>query len=101
MGVLELHASRSALVVLDLQNYNVHPDGYWNRAAPGSAERAESMIEGTVSALRAARAAGLTVIHVANSWREGHPDVNQHAPWMSAAKHANRSIDGSWAVEFF
>jgi nicotinamidase-related amidase len=52
-------------------------------------------------ALRAARAAGLTVIHVANSWREGHPDVNQHAPWMSAAKQANRSIDGSWAVEFF
>lgn len=29
MGVsLELDPSRTALVVLDLQNYNVHPDGY-------------------------------------------------------------------------
>jgi len=38
---------------------------------------------------------------VANSWREGHPDVNLHAPWMREAKEANRSIDGSWGVEFF
>jgi len=98
---LEIDPARTALVLLDLQNYNVHPDGYWNQATPGAARLAEPMIEGTVRALDVARAAGITVIHVANSWREGHPDVNVHAPWMRDAREANRSIDGSWGVEFF
>ena len=98
---LQLDPARTALVLLDLQNYNVHPDGYWNQATPGAARLAEPMIEGTVRALDVARAAGITVIHVANSWREGHPDVNVHAPWMRDAREANRSIDGSWGVEFF
>ena len=101
VGHLEIDPVRTALVLLDLQNYNVHPDGYWNQAMPGAAKLAEPMIEGTVRALETARAAGITVIHVANSWREGHPDVNLHAPWMREAKEANRSIDGSWGVEFF
>jgi len=101
VGHLEIDPVRTALVLLDLQNYNVHPDGYWNQAMPGAAKLAEPMIEGTVRALETARTAGITVIHVANSWREGHPDVNLHAPWMREAKEANRSIDGSWGVEFF
>jgi nicotinamidase-related amidase len=98
---LEIDPARTALVLLDLQNYNVHPDGYWNKTTPGAAKIAEPMIEGTVRALEVARAAGIPVIHVANSWREGHPDVNLHAPWMRDAKEANRTIDGTWGVEFF
>jgi nicotinamidase-related amidase len=98
---LQLDPARTALVLLDLQNYNVHPDGYWNQAMPRAAEAAEPMIQGTVRALDAARGAGIAVIHVANSWREGHPDVNLHAPWMWDAKEANRSTDGGWGVEFF
>ena len=98
---LQLDPARTALVLLDLQNYNVHPDGYWNRATPGAAEIAVPMIEGTVRALDAARSNGIAVIHVANSWRRGHPDVNLHAPWMREAKEANRSTDDSWGVEFF
>jgi nicotinamidase-related amidase len=101
MNRLEIDSARTALVLLDLQNYNVHPDGYWNQATPGAAELAEPMIEGTIRALDVARAAGIAVIHVANSWREGHPDANIHAPWMRDAKAVNRSIDGTWGVEFF
>jgi nicotinamidase-related amidase len=98
---LQLDPARTALVLLDLQNYNVHPEGYWNQTMPGTAEAAEPMIDGTVRALDVARGAGIAVIHVANSWREGHPDVNLHAPWMREAKEANRTTDGSWGVEFF
>jgi ureidoacrylate peracid hydrolase len=97
----EIDPGRTALVLLDLQNYNVHPNGYWNLATPGAAKLAEPMIEGTVRALDVARGAGIAVIHAANSWREGLPDVNVNAPWMQEAKEANRSIDGSWGVEFF
>lgn len=35
---LQIETARTALVLLDYQNYNVHPDGYWAKAIPGSAE---------------------------------------------------------------
>ncbi len=40
------------------------------------------------------------VIHVQNAWRQGHPDVNPHAPWQADAKAAERSIEGTWQTEF-
>ena len=98
---LDLDLRRSALVLLDYQNYNVHPEGYWSKASPGSAERAAPAVERTTQALAAARAAGLTVIHVANAWREGHPDVNPHTPWQAEARADGRSTEGSWGIEFY
>lgn len=101
MSTLELDIGRSALVLLDYQNYGVHPDGYWAKAMPGSAERAVPALERTERALAAARAAGLTVIHVQNAWREGHPDINPYTPWQADAKAAGRSTEGTWGIEFF
>lgn len=101
MTMLELDTRRSALILLDYQNYNVHPDGYWAKAMPGSAERAAPAVERTTRALAAARAAGLTIIHVANAWREGHPDINPYTPWQADARSAGRSTEGSWGIEFY
>jgi len=67
MSTLDLDVGRSALVLLDYQNYNVHPDGYWSKATPGSAERAAPAVERTRRVLEAARAAGIIVIHVQNA----------------------------------
>jgi nicotinamidase-related amidase len=100
MSVLDLDVGRSALVLLDYQNYNVHPDGYWSKATPGSAERAAPAVERTRRALEAARGAGMMVVHVQNAWREGHPDINPGTPWQADAKSAGRSTEGSWGVEF-
>ena len=97
---LQIDPSRTALVLLDYQNYNVHPDGYWAKAAPGSAERAAPAVARTVEVLAAARRAGIQVIHVQNAWREGHPDVNPHTPWQADAKAAGRSTEGTWGIEF-
>lgn len=44
-------------MLLDYQNYNIHPDGYWSRAMPGSVERAVPALQRTERALAAARAA--------------------------------------------
>ena len=101
MSALDLDTGRTALVLLDYQNYNVHPAGYWSKAAPGSAERAAPAVERTRRVLEAARAAGLMVVHVQNAWREGHPDINQYTPWQVDAKSAGRSTEGSWGIEFF
>lgn len=75
-----LDLDRTALVLLDYQNYNVHPDGYWASATPGLVERVAPALERTGEALAAARSARLCVVHVQNAWREGHPDINPHTP---------------------
>lgn len=97
---VQFDPARTALVLLDYQNYNVHPDGYWAQAVPGSAERAAPAVTRTVEVLTAARNAGITVVHVQNAWRDGHPDVNPHTPWQADAKAAGRSTEDTWGIEF-
>jgi len=97
---LEIDPARAALLLLDYQNYNVHPEGYWARAVPGSAERAAPAVARTAEVLAAARRTTITVIHVQNAWREGHPDVNPYTPWQADAKAAGRSTEGTWGIEF-
>jgi len=97
---LDLQSDRTALLVLDLQNYGVHPEGYWMTEMPEVARIAPSLAR-TVDALDAARTARIAIVHVGNVWREGHPDVNAHAPWMQEAKTAGRSVEDTWGTEFF
>ena len=98
---LELEPDRLALVLLDLQNYGVHPDGYWMLRMPEGVDRITPSIARTVDALEVARAAGIAIMHVGNAWREGHPDINAYAPWMREAKDAGRSVEDTWGTEFF
>jgi nicotinamidase-related amidase len=101
VSYLTVDVARTALVLLDLQNYNVHPDGYWASVSPGLVERVAPSLERTVEALAAARAAAMAVIHVHNAWREGHPDINPHTPWQADARAVGRSTEGTWGVEAF
>ena len=98
---LDLDLERTALIILDLQNYGVHPEGYWMSQMPEGVERIAPSIARTVDALEASRAARIAIVHVGNAWREGHPDINQHVPWMQEAKAAGRSVEDTWGVEFY
>lgn len=98
---LQLDVDRTALVLLDLQNYTVHPDGYWMSQRPEAVERLAPSLTRTAEAFKAAREAPIAIVHVGNAWRDGHPDINPHAPWMVAAKEAGRSTEGTWGVEFY
>jgi len=97
--MLQINPARAALLLLDYQNYGLHPDGYWERASPGTAERAAPAVARTAEVLAAARQAGITVIHVQNAWRDGHPDVNPYTPWQADAKAVGRSTEGTWGIE--
>ena len=97
---LQIDPARTALVLLDYQNYGLHPDGYWPQAMPGFAERTAPAVARTAEVLAAARSAGITVVHVQNAWRDGHQDVNPHTPWQADAKTAGRSTEGTWGIEF-
>jgi nicotinamidase-related amidase/predicted ester cyclase len=96
-----LEKARSALLVMDFQNYNVDPQGYWALQAPGWPARASGAIVNAARVLTAARKATLPVIHIGNAWREGHPEANLSAPWQAAARAANRSVERTWAVDFY
>ena len=98
---LYLEPDRTALVLVDLQNYGVHPQGYWMSRMPEGVDRIAPSIARTVEALEAARAAGIAIVHVGNAWRDGHPDINPHAPWMREAEAAKRSVEDTWGIEFF
>lgn len=68
---------------------------------PEGVERTAPSLARTVEALDAARAAQVAIVHVGNAWRDGHPDVNRHAPWMRDAKAAGRSVQDTWGTEFY
>ncbi len=97
----DFNRTRSALLVIDYQNYGVHPEGYWAKRLPEWAAQlaASSAVENTARALAAARSKGLRVIHIGAAWREGSPDMNVSAP--GGASYRDRSIEGTWGADFY
>jgi nicotinamidase-related amidase len=95
-----LDFSRVALLVLDFQNYGIHPEGYWAKHGepdwPGIARPA---VERTARVLEAARRRRLLVIHVGVAWRESRPEMNLAAPIFARAP--DRSVEGTWESEFY
>src|SRR3989304_2479480 len=64
---LDLDLERTALIILDLQNYGVHPEGYWMSQMPEGVERIAPSIARTVDALEAARAARVATVRGGNA----------------------------------
>jgi nicotinamidase-related amidase len=90
---------RAALLLLDFQNYGIHPDGYWAKhGEPDWPAVARPAMENAARVLAAARQAGLLVVHVGVAWREGNPEANLSAPLFSRAP--SRSVEGTWGAEF-
>ena len=98
--MLEIATQRTALMLIDFENYSVHPDGYWAQQDPAAAVRGGRAMANTQRALAAARAAGMTVVHVGHQWRKGYPELNARSPWEASALEAGRSIEGTWATAF-
>ncbi len=74
MSTKSLDASRSALLVMDLQTYVV------GRFADGCA----ALLDRTASLIAAARAAGVPVIYVVVGFRPGYPEVSPRNQSFSA-----------------
>jgi nicotinamidase-related amidase len=98
--MLEIEKDQSALILLDFENYSVHPDGYWAQQDPNAAIRGGRAMGNARRALTAARSVGMTVVHVGHQWREGYPELNDKSPWEADARGAGRSIEGTWATAF-
>ncbi|MFJ9041621.1 cysteine hydrolase family protein [Streptomyces sp. NPDC102406] len=88
-----------ALLVLDLINEIVHPDGKY--AADGYHRQAvdRRVIEHTADAIARARAAGIPVIYVVVGFTEGYPQWPATSPVFEKAKSDQRLLLGSWATQ--
>jgi nicotinamidase-related amidase len=94
-----LDLDRAAFLLLDFQNYGIHPDGYWAKhGEPDWPAIARPAMENAARVLAAARQAGLLVVHVGVAWREGSPEANLSAPLFSRAPE--RSVEGTWGAAF-
>jgi nicotinamidase-related amidase len=97
--VFELNSS--ALLLMDFQNYGVHPKGYWAERDPAQYARlvASRALDNAAVALAAARVAKLRVIHVVNRWRAGQPDLDDAIPIWASRRGTDSGIEGTWGAE--
>ncbi|WP_226782272.1 isochorismatase family protein [Oceaniglobus trochenteri] len=92
-------ASRSALILQDLQNDVIIDGGAF--AASGSPEHARSqkVLANAARLAAAARAQGVMVVHVWMVCEPGHPYLAQHADLMRGLKGENALVRGTWGVK--
>lgn len=97
----DFEADRAALLVMDFQNYGLHPEGYWaKQGLPTWPSLAYRAIEPTARVLAAARRNKRPlVIHVASAWREGSPEMNWRMPVF--ARGPDRAVEGTWDADFY
>jgi nicotinamidase-related amidase len=96
-----VNIERSALVLMDFQNYGAHPEGYWAKRDPAFHKRLTEggIVDNAVRALEAARGVSMRVIHVANRWRPGHIDMHPGMPMWAGRKGTDVAVQGTWGAE--
>jgi nicotinamidase-related amidase len=95
-----LDAKRSALLLMDFQNYGLHPEGYWaKQGIPTWPSGAYPAVENAARVLATARKTPLTIIHIAARWRPGSPEMNTNIPVF--ARGPDRSVEGTWDADFY
>ena len=88
---------KSALIIQDLQNDVIMPGGAFTRDDPSPAEHAKSQnVVGNARALaRAARAAGMPVVHVWYVVEPGAPGLALNAPLFQGVKGLKALVRGT------
>ena len=89
---------RTALVLIDLINDLIHPDG----AMPTCAAEVERrrVLEAANRAMQLARARGWPTILVKVGFRPGYPELPAHAPLLGRARELGALQLGRWGTEF-
>jgi nicotinamidase-related amidase len=91
--------TRTALVVVDMVNDFVHPEGKTAVRAGRRVEHAQAAIPNQRRLLEGARRAGVPVVHVQHTTLPDH--ASDSGPWLDARSRATYSVvdicmDGTW-----
>jgi nicotinamidase-related amidase len=96
------HPARVALVIVDMVNDFIDPQGKTATRANRPLDQARSVIPSMRRLLEAARRAGVQVVHVQHTTLPGH--ASDSGPWLDARSRATYSVedichDGTWGQQ--
>jgi gluconolactonase len=95
---LRLDASRSALIIQDLQNDVIIEGGAFAESGAPAHATSQNVVGNVKGLAEAARAIGMPVVHVWYVVEEGAPGLKQNAPLFRGVKDANALVRGSWGA---
>jgi len=93
-------AKKTALLLLDLQNEMVDPEGKIGKAGLAKAAADRGVLERAAWALERARTAGLDIVHVRLGFRADYADALSQAPRVAKMKENGVAVLGTWGTEF-
>jgi nicotinamidase-related amidase len=91
---------KTALLLLDLQNEMVDPEGKVGKGGLAKVVAERKVIEHAAYALESARTAGMDVVHVRLGFRADYADALSVAPRVTKMKENGAAIAGTWATDF-
>jgi gluconolactonase len=95
---LRLDATRSALIIQDLQNDVIIEGGAFADSGAPAHAKSQNVVENVARLAEAARAAGTPVIHIHYIVEEGAVGLKQNAPLFQGVKEAGALVRGSWGA---
>jgi gluconolactonase len=95
---LTLDASRSALIIQDLQNDTITEGGAFADSGAPAHATAQNVVGNVADLAAACRAAGVPVIHVWYIVEAGARGLKQNAPLFQGIKEADGLVRGSWGA---
>jgi gluconolactonase len=95
---LTLDASRSALIIQDLQNDTITEGGAFSDSGAPAHATAQNVVSNVADLAAACRAAGVPVIHVWYIVEAGARGLKQNAPLFQGIKEADGLVRGSWGA---
>lgn len=97
---MAIDVKTTALLLLDLQNEMVDPNGKIGSGGLAKVVAERNVIENATRALQAARSAGMAVGHVRLGFRDDYEDALSVAPRIGRLKEHRAAIVGTWGTEF-
>jgi nicotinamidase-related amidase len=92
--------SMQALLLLDLQNEIVHPEGKLGRHGLAAQAERREVLANANSVLEAFRARQLKIAHVRLAFRPDYTDALSVAPRIAKLKEMGAAVAGTWGTEF-
>ena len=93
-------SSKTALLLLDLQNEMVDPAGKIGAGGLAKVVAERGVLQNAANALAAARGAGMPVVFVRLGFRPDYADALSVAPRIARLKANGAAVLGTWGTEF-
>lgn len=92
--------SQQALLVLDLQNEMVSPEGKVGGGGLAAVVQERGVLANAAKAIAHCRSKGIPVVFVRVGYRADYKDVLSVAPRLEKLKSHNACVAGTWGTEF-